>query len=172
MKNSVQKVLLFVSLTLCQTSTLQAFQVSHAVTRRSSISSTSSTFPTLQMASDKEEEIAKLEDQLRKLKAEAAEEGEQPPSDPNGAVDAAAEAEEVVPEGMFLSEGWKEVEEESSEGSGGLTNILGAVGLALFLAIFSQIPIGQEDYSKYSSVTATERIDLGDLNRARQSSDL
>ena len=114
---------------------------------------------------DKEQEIAKLEEQLRKLKAEAAEEGEQ--TSPNGT--AVTPAEEVVPEAMFLSEGWKEVEnEESSEGSGTLKTVLSAVGLAVFLAVFSQIPVGQEDYTKYSAVKAnTEKIDLGDRNRTR-----
>ncbi|CAJ1943599.1 unnamed protein product [Cylindrotheca closterium] len=120
------------------------------------------------MATDKEEEIAKLEEQLKKLREEA-DQGEE------GAVDdgaqAAPEAEVVVPEAMFLSEGWKEAEE--SEGSGMLTKVLGAIGLAVVLAIFSQVPIGQDDYSKYSEVKAsTGTIDLGDINRARNAGDL
>jgi hypothetical protein len=72
-----------------------------------------------------------------------------------------------------LSEGWKEKEATESGGSGGLTGIIGAVALVLGLIAFSQVPIGQEDLSKYSAIKApTEQIDLGDLNRARNAGDL
>jgi hypothetical protein len=119
-------------------------------------------------ASDKEEEIAKLEEQLRKLKDQAAND-ERIDEDISGNLNDGVE--EVVPESMFLSENWKEGDEET-EASTSLTSVLSAVGLALVLVIFSQIPIGQEDLSKYSASTSTEKIDLGDLNRARQSGDL
>ena len=95
--------------------------------------------------SSKEEEIAKLEEQLRQLKAEqdSTEDIVTAQVDENSKTE---EAEEVVPESMFLSEGWKTQEGEAteSEGSSGFGNILGAIGLAVFIAIFSQIPIGQE----------------------------
>jgi hypothetical protein len=74
---------------------------------------------------------------------------------------------------VFLSERWKEEEVSSEGGSGGLTTILGVIGLAVVLAFFSQVPLGQEDLSKYSAIKApTTSIDLGDLNRARNDSDL
>jgi hypothetical protein len=90
---------------------------------------------------------------------------------------------------MFLSEKWKErgaaVAATQREGGGGgsvggaggagnaggvLTSVLGVVAVAVLLAVFSQVPIGQENLSKYSAIKApTELIDLGDLNRARNS---
>jgi hypothetical protein len=70
---------------------------------------------------------------------------------------------------MFLSEGWKEKEAASVEGSSGggaLTGIIGVVALMIGIAVFSQVPIGQEDLSKYSAIKApTQQIDLGDLNK-------
>lgn len=119
----------------------------------------------------KEEEIAKLEEQLKKLKEETQEESKEVMIAEVDEESKLEEAEEVVPEEMFLTERWKEEEGEASEG-GGLTGILSAVGVALFLTLFSQIPIGQEDLSKYSVGTQTEQIDLGDLNRARNTGDL
>lgn len=107
----------------------------------------------------KDEEIAKLEEQLKKLKEEATTEEIATPE--------VQELEESVSEELFLTEKWKESETEAKEG-GGLIGILGAVGLALFFALFSQVPVGQEDLSKYSAIKApTEQIDLGDLNRSR-----
>jgi hypothetical protein len=119
----------------------------------------------------KDEEIAKLEEQLKKLKEDKASELLLETAPQNGEIIAPAEPE--VPLEMFLSEGWKEkevAETSSAAGGGGgvLTSILGVVALVVGLAIFSQIPIGQEDLSKYSAIKApTEQIDLGDLNRAR-----
>eukprot|EP00980_Cylindrotheca_fusiformis_P012320 scaffold3015_cov122-Cylindrotheca_fusiformis.AAC.15 len=125
-------------------------------------------------SSEKDEEIAKLEAQLQKLKEEATTveaSAKVVETDPKAAAAADENEEETIPESMFLSENWKEKDSEEEPSISLLTPILGAIGLAVFLAIFSQIPIGQEDYSKYSAVnapTAMERIDLGDLNRARQ----
>lgn len=127
---------------------------------------------TLLYANGNDEEIAKLEEQLRKLKQEASVGGsveQEPGSDDS--TDLAGE--EVVSEAMFLSENWKESDTAESEESGGISPILAAIGLAVVLAVFAQVPIGQEDLSKYSAIKApTEQIDLGDLNRARQSGDL
>ena len=98
----------------------------------------------LPLFSSKEEEIAKLEEQLRQLKAEQASTEDTVPTQVESST--TEEAVEVVPESMFLSEGWKTQQGEAaeSEGSSGLGNILGVIGLAVFLAIFSQVPIGQE----------------------------
>ncbi len=120
----------------------------------------------------KEDEIAKLEDQLRKLK----EEKEREQASVIAVLDETEQLEEVPLE-MFLTEQWKQQEADAEEGlssGGGLTNILYAVGAALLIALFSQVPIGQEDLSKYSVGTSppVEQIDLGDLNRARRSGDL
>jgi hypothetical protein len=120
------------------------------------------------LSESKEDEIAKLEEQLKRLKEEKETE--------KVAVSTSPEELEDTPVQMFLTEQWKE-QEASADGDssgGGLMNALFAVGAALVIVFFSQIPIGREDLSKYSvgSSPATELIDLGDLNRARRSSDL
>jgi hypothetical protein len=116
----------------------------------------------------KEEEIAKLEEQLRRLKEEN--KAEQP------AYGVAEDEEKFddVPLDMFMTERWKIQEAESAGSSGGFSGVLYAVAAVLALALFSQVPVGQEDLSKYSvgNSPAAEQIDLGDLNRARRSGDL
>jgi hypothetical protein len=163
MRHSVCYLMLGVATLLSPS--VEAFQGSHQLphsTRLWKISRTSLS------AIDKEEAIEKLEEQLRKLKQEAA--GDEVDSD---AMDVAEPDEEIVSEAMFLSEYWKEGEATESEESSVLSPILGAIGLAILLAVFSQVPIGREDLSKYSVIKApTEQLDLGDLNRARQSGDL
>ena len=128
--------------------------------------------------SSKEEEIAKLESQLQKLREETSEQGLQPAEETPSESKLAAEAvEEEVTLEYFLSEQWKEKEmggdgAPKSEGLA-LPAILGAIGIAVLLAVFSQVPIGQEDLSKYSAIKApSEQIDLGDLNRSRKAGDL
>lgn len=126
----------------------------------------------VRLQNSKEDEIAKLEEQLQKLKDDAATYIDQPSEEEQ---QAPSEPVEEVPIELFLSEQWKEQEAAaaSEEGGGSLTTIIAGVGLALFLALFSQVPVGQEDLSKYSAIKApTEQIDLGDLNRARSSGDL
>ena len=130
------------------------------------------------LQSSKEEEIAELERRLQQLKQEAAQ-GDMAGTPPPPAVSVTppppparvVEDEETanVSEDFMLSEKWKE-SQPSEGGGGGLMGILGAVGLAVALAAFSQVPIGQENYSKYAAIDAPkEQIDLGDLNRARSS---
>ena len=119
--------------------------------------------------SSREEEIAKLEEQLKLLKEEK--------------VAAAVEEEESLtvqmpteetPMELFVSEKWKEGEDTTTttESSSGIsvTNVVGAIGLVVGLVVFSQIPVGQEDFSKYSISPPSNEIDLGDLNRSRNSS--
>lgn len=123
------------------------------------------------LQSSNDDEIAKLEAQLQKLKESKAEEESQVVVAQDGEM--ADEGEEEVPIEMFLSEGWKEQEAAEDSGGGGLTGILGVIALVIGIAVFSQIPIGQEDLSKYSAIKApTEQIDLGDLNRARNAGDI
>jgi hypothetical protein len=128
----------------------------------------------LALYSNKDEEIAKLEEQLKRLKKEKASEAQLDVSPQNGEIaPPRLEEEEEVSIDMFLSEGWKEKEAAESSGTGGggtLTTIAGVLALVVGLAVFSQVPIGQEDLSKYSAIKApTEQIDLGDLNKARNS---
>jgi hypothetical protein len=115
-----------------------------------------------------EEEIANLEEQLKKLKDKTSSE-----TPATGESMESEEPEEPISIELFLSEKWKEEDAPESSEGGGLTGVLAAVGLALFLAVFSQVPVGREDLSKYSAIKApTTTLDLGDLNRVRQSGDL
>lgn len=55
-----------------------------------------------------------------------------------------------------------------SADGGMLKNAAIALGLAVFLGIFSQVPIGNEDLQNYQDYKCSaSRIDLGDLNDAR-----
>jgi hypothetical protein len=123
--------------------------------------------------SSRDEEIAKLEEQLARLKEEQLTEQSTDIStkELNGEINAVEKRllENVQGKDMILSE--KElfdgniVEDQSTEGNV-LSNLLIAVGALVFLTLFSQIPIGQEDFSKYSvaPTSASRTIDLGDLN--------
>lgn len=149
----------------------------------------------------KDDEIAQLEEQLRKLREEKT--GDASPeaaSAPNEEETAAAtttkvadgddddELEEATMD-MFLSEGWKEARSNYSPGNTATKkrqdeeqgNLVGTVakiaGGILALVLFSQIPVGQEDLSKYSAIKsgpATTTIDLGDTNsvKGQRSGDL
>lgn len=138
-------------------------------------------------SSSREEEIAKLEEQLRQLKQEqqnddAATEGG---GGDGTAFSTTAEInqveqrilEKVQGKDMILSEqdlyDGNIVQDQSSsssteEGGGSVVqNVLVAVLAVVFLVVFSQIPIGQEDLSKYSvspTTSSSRTIDLGDLN--------
>lgn len=124
--------------------------------------------------SDKEQEIAELEERLAQLKAEkesapavAAFTGEgdddnimrveTPPtsSTPDDGFDMNAYRKRVAnikepPPGEFLSEAWKESVEEQP-GVGDTLKTLGlGLGIVLALVAFSQIPVGDEGLTKYS----------------------
>jgi ribosome-associated translation inhibitor RaiA len=123
------------------------------------------------LQSSRDEEIIKLEEQLRKLKEESTD--EKPSDDDVSAAAFAAVAdqrilEKVKGKDMLLSE--RElfdvniVEDEKSGGSVVQKILIGVVAL-VFLGVFAQIPLGQEEYTKYSVGTTQSRtIDLGDLN--------
>eukprot|EP00536_Pseudo-nitzschia_multiseries_P000774 jgi/Psemu1/300310/fgenesh1_kg.9_\ len=145
--------------------------------------------------SSKDDEIAKLEEQLRKLKEEK---GEVVPTEATTTATttttAPVDADEEIPleeasMDMFLSEGWKEArsnydpsntatrkrqEEEQGNVVGTIAKVAGGL---LAVILFSQIPVGQEDLSKYSAIKSgppTTTIDLGDINsvKGQTSSDL
>ena len=114
--------------------------------------------------SSKDDEIAKLEEKLQRLKEEKEAE--------SSAADQPEEEEplEEVPIDLFMSESWKEQEAasevESGEG-GGVGGIVGALfGLVLLVAL-SQVPVGQEGLSTYSAELSNpdRQINLGDKNR-------
>ena len=141
-------------------------------------------------SSSKDDEIAKLEEQLRKLKEEksptAALEATETVSTSVTAV-ADQKLEEEIPISMFLSEGWKEGDNNNgnngtiqnkqnnaeADKGGIIGNLLKALGVVVVLIALSQIPVGQENLSKYSGSIksgenpASTSIDLGDVNRVK-----
>jgi len=143
-------------------STSQAFLVLQSSVRVPGASPTA-------IFSDKQQEIAKLEEQLEALKNEQEAEAI--------AGDDSVPTEEEVDMDMFLTEQWKEAKanvdkkkaEDQSSAIGGVAKVVAAL---LALVLFSQVPIGGEDLTKYSVGTQVDTIDLGDLNRARQGGDL
>ncbi|KAL7483489.1 hypothetical protein ACHAW6_009134 [Cyclotella cf. meneghiniana] len=113
---------------------------------------------------DKQAEILALEEKIRQLKEETQNEQVADTNEEE-------ETEWAIMKGqtndsVMLSERWKESDPSSNtEGNNVFKNVATAIGLALFLVIFSQVPVGQEDLQKYQDVKGTSaRIDLGDLN--------
>jgi hypothetical protein len=123
------------------------------------------------LAANKDDEIAELEKKLQQLKEAAVEEEKVAAAvlgdDEEIPVNAPNQLEEPMLE--MLSESWKETDpSQSSEDGGVLLPIIGAVLAVVFLVGFSQVPVGQQDLSKYSAVKTSSQIDLGDLNEARK----
>ncbi|KAL7534957.1 hypothetical protein ACHAXR_006169 [Thalassiosira sp. AJA248-18] len=124
---------------------------------------------------DKQEEIAALEERLRRLKEE-----DSPPEtiadvEPKSvAMDFTADE----PDGMegesedsvMFSERWKEakddyVAKQEESNMGGIAKVALALGFVVFLGFFAQVPVGEESLQKYQDVKGNpSRIDLGDLN--------
>jgi hypothetical protein len=110
-----------------------------------------------------------LEAKLRQLKE--TEEQEKavmmaPASSTSAPVNAPNRLDEPLVE--MLSESWREADPvENGSGGGFLPTLVGGVLAIVVLALFSQVPVGQEDFSKYASVKTTTEVDLGDLNADR-----
>lgn len=137
--------------------------------------------PSTRMFSSREEEIAKLEEQLRKLKedstvVEEEEAAVEPPKDDR--VNQTGEPAMAAGKGdeFFFTEG--DLDQQGildSEGrdSNRLVTVGVAVAAVAFLAVFSQVPVGEENLQRYSSTAgSSSRIDLGDLNEERKKMDL
>lgn len=147
---------------------------------------------------EQELKIARLEAELAKLKEDKSpnEDGDDAPSKAAGppppltakykpmeAVE--EEDEEMLDEAsmdMFMSEGWKDrtagynpkntatVTRKTEEQNNLIGLAVKVVGALLAVILFSQIPVGQEDLSKYSAIKsgpARTSIDLGDMNRVK-----
>ena len=141
----------------------------------------------LQMAGSKEEEIAALEEKLRQLKEESDETVEEeemkweitPEDSSNGSNYLGRLTPNVqTPMGEMLSESWKEGNKASTSNGNsfldGAKNVVGALIFVAVLALASQIPVGQEDFSKYSykeAASPATTIDLGDLNPVKSVKD-
>jgi hypothetical protein len=132
-------------------------------------------------ASSREEEIARLEAEIRKLRDEASFDdldGEYTAESAFAAAQALADKKRLLAQvrgkDMLLTEGAL-IQENILENEGSTVGIapaiLGAV-LAAAVIAFSQIPVGQEDLSRYSvqaGPTVSTKIDLGDINPDRPS---
>ena len=126
---------------------------------------------------DKQAEIEALEEKLRQLKgvdpAESVESSENSvvmQSTPDDVIEEEDEPEWAVlktqsNDSVMMSERWKEASSSTNSDGGLLKNIAIALGLVVFLGVFSQVPIGNEDLQKYQDYKGSaSRIDLGDLN--------
>mmetsp|Transcript_23886 Transcript_23886/g.56434 ORF Transcript_23886/g.56434 Transcript_23886/m.56434 type:complete len:240 (+) Transcript_23886:175-894(+) len=142
-----------------------------------------------------EAELVKLKEGKAETAAEAsADEGPPPPKNPIVVTEekppqplVESEDEETISledasMDMFLSEGWKEARsgydpkntstkirqtEEQNNAFGLIAKVVAGLVAAV---VFSQIPVGQEDLSKYSAIKSTApkvSIDLGDINRVK-----
>lgn len=126
----------------------------------------------------KEEEIAKLEDQLRQLRDGAAiveEEGTAKNDIENQMTlkefDAARrKLEKMKGKDMLLSEqeliSGGIVDGSTNDNSRGILGIVGVVAALLGLLLFAQVPVGQDELARYSATGSStiKSIDLGDLN--------
>lgn len=125
----------------------------------------------------REEEIAKLEEQLRRLKEEdvSNEIAEKTKTMTDEELQKFVADERVLErirgKDMLLSESdliEAQILEKDLDGGGEgkLVPVLATVLLAVFLFFFAQVPVGQEDLSRYSVTgsTASKTIDLGDMN--------
>jgi len=142
------------------------FSTSHRISRRSPY--------TIVAASDKEKEIAELEEKLAQLKSEpnlsegdekivsvVDDDGEevilpQEMTEPEDAFDMNAYRKRVAnikeqPPAEFLTEAWKESLDDSP-GLGASLKLAGLVVAAVVLLVaFSQVPIGEDGLVKYSA---------------------
>mmetsp|Transcript_3933 Transcript_3933/g.5176 ORF Transcript_3933/g.5176 Transcript_3933/m.5176 type:complete len:190 (+) Transcript_3933:73-642(+) len=130
----------------------------------------------------RDDEIARLEEQLRKLKEDQEEISAkgattavtETSSDSFTTSSSALQQEKLfVDRQVILSEkelsSLRDEEEEKEENSTATLPLpapLLAIAGLVFLIAFSQIPVGQEDLSKYSATgsSSVKTIDLGDLN--------
>lgn len=136
-------------------------------------------------ASPRDDEIARLEDEIRRLR----EEGEQSSIESTASSSTGTQTAEslkdledkkrllaeVKGKDMLLTEGaliQENLLEQDSSTNGLLPAILGAIFAVAVLTFFSQVPIGQDDLSRYSAPTGptvSTKIDLGDINPDRPS---
>jgi len=120
----------------------------------------------------REEEIARLEETLRKLREEEglSSEKEDDVTMTEEEQKISRRLEMVKGKDMLLSEseliGDGIVENAGGESSNGLLNVVAAVVGLVLLVAFSQVPVGQESLSQYSATGSStlKTIDLGDLN--------
>jgi|AntRauTorckE5430_2_1112549.scaffolds.fasta_scaffold00775_8 hypothetical protein len=120
-----------------------------------------------QIHAAKEDEIAALEEQLRKLK-EGTPSPNESPETPDASSSSSSSADldsdpdlDLIEEPLaaLLSESWKD--SEVTDDGGVVKNIIIAVVALLVALAVSQIPVGQEGYDRYSTAKPSTAIDLG-----------
>lgn len=120
--------------------------------------------------SSREEEIARLEQQLRKLREELKEDDTDDPLLNEDEIEKTRVALEKVKGKDFILSERDLIEQQlmdQKETSGvALLPVLATVAVAVFLFFFAQIPVGQDEYTKYGATGSSviKNIDLGDLN--------
>jgi hypothetical protein len=120
------------------------------------------------LASSKDEEIARLEEKLRQLRETDEQQQQQDEETMSKAVGVTVPNTLEEPFVEMLSESWREADPaENGESAGILAPLVGGILAIVMIAAFSQVPIGQEDYTKYSAVKTSTEVDLGDLNAVR-----
>jgi hypothetical protein len=114
------------------------------------------------LQSSKEDEIAELEEKLRKLKEETEQETDgQPEKMASEEMEALESSVIEEPLEALLSESWKDAEASSEDQGSVVKNLIGAAILIVALIAFSQIPVGNEGLDKYSTAKPNQSIDLG-----------
>ena len=128
----------------------------------------------LSYSNEKQAEIAALEERLRQLKEDLQEE-ESPSKSTESDSEELDGMEGQTVDSIMFSERWKEAdtsvsslqnsEVRAGEVFGGIIKAALAFGLVVFLALFSQVPMGGENLQRYQDLKGNSgRIDLGDLN--------
>jgi len=116
--------------------------------------------------SSREEEIAKLEAQLAKLRDETSFETNKVAQEE--IEETMIALEKVKGKNMLLSEAeildMAELQDGTQSKGISIPTIVGGLALAIGLLLFSQIPVGQEDLTKFQGAPSINKIDLGDLN--------
>jgi hypothetical protein len=130
--------------------------------------------------SSREEEIARLEKQLRELREQEDEKkiiGDstttqkltREEAEISRRLEKIQGKEMLLSERELLSDGIVEEEGESSRG-GSLVGVIGTIVAVVAVIAFSQIPVGRENLARYSATgsSAIKTIDLGDINPDRK----
>ena len=123
--------------------------------------------------SSKEDEIAYLEEKIKRLKEEQLEEVEEESTEKKYEIPSSQRNTPVAnnldePFAEMLSEQWKEKNSQGDDDSGVVVKAVGAIALLVGLAFFSQVPVGQEDLDKYSTAKPNTSIDLGSWKQVRE----
>ena len=118
---------------------------------------------------NKEEEIAKLEAKLRQLRLEI-DEPVKPEIVSREEVISSSRRDSInLPLIEMKSESWRESEsmEKSENVASSIVPWIGVIVAVVLFSLFAQVPIGQEDFTRYAAVKTSTEIDLGDLNLDR-----